>query len=215
MVRLQRRVVPRKTNDIGERNKQKLRWINLSLSRLCLSSMVQGRSPVHVNSELHYLTWVNWSQRRLAWHHSETQKVWDNEGPNRPTVPGLFQVILSSAGVWTQVLEAVGVLAVIANGLVIGVSSDFIPRLVYRYHYGPCANGITSTQSGISPKEEHQAPKSCAPSHVVLFGVCCSCMQGYINNTLSRALITHQAVSLDFSSDQMVTNRGFNVSQCR
>lgn len=54
--------------------------------------------------------------------------------------------ILLSAGVWTQVLEAIGVLAVIANGLVIGVSSDFIPRLVYRYHYGPCANG-TSTQS--------------------------------------------------------------------
>uniref|UniRef100_A0A8C8EM71 Anoctamin n=1 Tax=Oncorhynchus tshawytscha TaxID=74940 RepID=A0A8C8EM71_ONCTS len=44
-------------------------------------------------------------------------------------------------GIWTKVLEAIGVLAVIANGLVIGVSSDFIPRLVYRYHYGPCANG--------------------------------------------------------------------------
>ena len=38
-------------------------------------------------------------------------------------------------------------LAVIANGLVIGVSSDFIPRLVYRYQYGPCANGSTTTQS--------------------------------------------------------------------
>lgn len=44
-------------------------------------------------------------------------------------------------------LEAVGVLAVIANGLVIGVSSDFIPRLVYHYRYGPCANGSTQTQS--------------------------------------------------------------------
>lgn len=42
---------------------------------------------------------------------------------------------------WINVLEAIGVLAVIANGLVIGVSSDFIPRLVYRYQYGPCANG--------------------------------------------------------------------------
>ncbi|XP_075907830.1 anoctamin-9-like [Nelusetta ayraudi] len=88
-------------------------------------------------------------------------------------------------GVWTQVLEAIGVLAVIANGLVIGVSSDFIPRLVYRYHYGPCANG-TSTH----------------------------CMQGYINNTLSRAMIMHPAVSLDFSAEQMVTDRGFNVTQC-
>lgn len=46
-------------------------------------------------------------------------------------------------------LEAVGVIAVIANGLVIGVSSDFIPRLVYHYHYGPCANGSTDTQSVI------------------------------------------------------------------
>lgn len=48
---------------------------------------------------------------------------------------------LSSSGVWINVLEAIGVLAVIANGLVIGVSSDFIPRLVYGYLYGPCANG--------------------------------------------------------------------------
>ncbi len=48
---------------------------------------------------------------------------------------------------WTKVLEAIGVLAVIANGLVIGVSSDFIPRLVYRYRYGPCVNGTTHTQS--------------------------------------------------------------------
>lgn len=52
-----------------------------------------------------------------------------------------------SPGVWTKVLEAIGVLAVIANGLVIGISSDFIPRLVYRYHYGPCATGTTNTQS--------------------------------------------------------------------
>lgn len=50
---------------------------------------------------------------------------------------------------WTKVLEAIGVLAVIANGLVIGVTSDFIPRLVYHYRYGPCANGSTHTQSVI------------------------------------------------------------------
>lgn len=50
-------------------------------------------------------------------------------------------------GVWTKVLEAIGVLAVIANGLVIGVSSDFIPRLVYHYYYGPCATGSANTQS--------------------------------------------------------------------
>uniref|UniRef100_A0A8C1SMB7 Anoctamin n=1 Tax=Cyprinus carpio TaxID=7962 RepID=A0A8C1SMB7_CYPCA len=46
-------------------------------------------------------------------------------------------------GVWTRILEAVGVMAVIANGLVIGISSDFIPRLAYRYHYGPCATSNT------------------------------------------------------------------------
>lgn len=45
------------------------------------------------------------------------------------------------SGVWIDVLEAIGVLAVIANGLVIGVSSEFVPRLVYRYRYGPCVNG--------------------------------------------------------------------------
>ncbi|MEE6528753.1 hypothetical protein FKM82_017299 [Ascaphus truei] len=47
------------------------------------------------------------------------------------------------AGIWLQVLEAVGVLAVITNGLVIAISSDFIPRLIYRHAYGPCAHGIT------------------------------------------------------------------------
>ncbi|XP_068587052.1 anoctamin-9-like [Cebidichthys violaceus] len=89
-------------------------------------------------------------------------------------------------GVWTKVLEAIGVLAVIANGLVIGVSSDFIPRLVYRYRYGPCANGSTHTH----------------------------CMQGYINDTLSTAVVSHMAVRNDFLPDQMITDRGFNVTQC-
>ena len=50
------------------------------------------------------------------------------------------------AGIWTNVLEAIGVLAVIANGLVIGISSDFIPRLLYRYHYGPCAVSGVNTK---------------------------------------------------------------------
>ncbi|KAM8761881.1 anoctamin-9-like isoform 1-T1 [Acanthopagrus schlegelii] len=89
-------------------------------------------------------------------------------------------------GVWTKVLEVIGVLAVIANGLVIGVSSDFIPRLVYRYHYGPCANGSNQT----------------------------NCMQGYINDTLSTAFVMHSAVAKDFDKDMMVTDTGFNVTQC-
>ncbi|XP_034437419.1 anoctamin-9-like isoform X3 [Hippoglossus hippoglossus] len=89
-------------------------------------------------------------------------------------------------GVWTKVLEAIGVLAVIANGLVIGVTSDFIPRLVYHYHYGPCANGSSHTH----------------------------CMQGYINDTLSTAFLSHFAVRKDFVDTQMRTDIGFNVTQC-
>ncbi|XP_012589804.1 PREDICTED: anoctamin-9 [Condylura cristata] len=44
-------------------------------------------------------------------------------------------------GTWLQVLETIGVLAVIANGMVISFTSEFIPRLVYKYHYGPCRGG--------------------------------------------------------------------------
>uniref|UniRef100_A0AAV2L4K6 Anoctamin n=1 Tax=Knipowitschia caucasica TaxID=637954 RepID=A0AAV2L4K6_KNICA len=90
-------------------------------------------------------------------------------------------------GVWIHILEAIGVLAVIANGLVIGVSSDFIPRLVYRHLYGPCANGtVTNTD----------------------------CMEGYINNTLSIAYVNDQDINKDFSAEQMVTPSGMNVSYC-
>lgn len=37
-----------------------------------------------------------------------------------------------------QVLEAIGILAVIGNGLVIAITSDFIPVQVYKYTYSPC-----------------------------------------------------------------------------
>uniref|UniRef100_A0A8C2ICJ2 Anoctamin n=1 Tax=Cyprinus carpio TaxID=7962 RepID=A0A8C2ICJ2_CYPCA len=57
-------------------------------------------------------------------------------------------------GVWTRILEAVGVMAVIANGLVIGISSDFIPRLVYRYHYGPLGNQINTFMSNVHVKKD-------------------------------------------------------------
>uniref|UniRef100_A0A4W5NFM0 Anoctamin n=1 Tax=Hucho hucho TaxID=62062 RepID=A0A4W5NFM0_9TELE len=89
-------------------------------------------------------------------------------------------------GIWTKVLEAIGVLAVIANGLVIGVSSDFIPRLVYHYHYGPCASGEADVH----------------------------CMKGYINDTLSTAHITDLNVRKDFLPSQLITESGFNVTQC-
>uniref|UniRef100_A0A673GJH7 Anoctamin n=1 Tax=Sinocyclocheilus rhinocerous TaxID=307959 RepID=A0A673GJH7_9TELE len=90
-------------------------------------------------------------------------------------------------GVWTDVLEVIGVLAVIANGLVIGISSDFIPRLVYQYLYGPCASG---SATGID------------------------CMAGYINNTLSIANISDERVRDDFTRVQMVTYSGINVTHC-
>ncbi|XP_064191758.1 anoctamin-9 [Anguilla rostrata] len=90
-------------------------------------------------------------------------------------------------GVWTKVLEMIGVLAVIANGLVIGVSSDFIPRLVYRYRYGPCAKD----------------PETTLP-----------CMTGYINNTLSTVQVTDKRVSKDFVPAQLVIPSGHNVTQC-
>uniref|UniRef100_A0A8C5C9N9 Anoctamin n=1 Tax=Gadus morhua TaxID=8049 RepID=A0A8C5C9N9_GADMO len=76
-------------------------------------------------------------------------------------------------GIWTEVLEAIGVMAVIANGLVIGVSSDFIPRIVYHYRYGPCANGSTAAD----------------------------CMAGYINNTLSIAHMADPDIRNEFLPD--------------
>ncbi|NWV03665.1 ANO9 protein, partial [Ptilonorhynchus violaceus] len=44
-------------------------------------------------------------------------------------------------GIWLQVLEAIGILAVIGNGLVIAITSDFIPVQVYKYMYSPCVRG--------------------------------------------------------------------------
>ncbi|XP_058160840.1 anoctamin-9 isoform X2 [Dasypus novemcinctus] len=61
-------------------------------------------------------------------------------------------------GTWLQVLEAIGVLAVIANGLVIAFTSEFIPRLVYKYRYGPCGQGARATVD---------------------------CLTGYVNHSLS------------------------------
>ncbi|MCI4381771.1 hypothetical protein PGIGA_G00255970 [Pangasianodon gigas] len=89
-------------------------------------------------------------------------------------------------GVWTDVLETIGVLAVIANGLVIGISSDFIPRLVYRYRYGPCAH---SNASGVE------------------------CMSGYINNSLSIADTNDENIKKDFLPRQLIHN-GMNVKHC-
>uniref|UniRef100_A0A452EZP2 Anoctamin n=1 Tax=Capra hircus TaxID=9925 RepID=A0A452EZP2_CAPHI len=47
-------------------------------------------------------------------------------------------------GAWLHVLEIIGVLAVIANGMVIAFTSEFIPRTVYKHRYGPCRRGAQS-----------------------------------------------------------------------
>ncbi|XP_069048889.1 anoctamin-4 isoform X3 [Lepisosteus oculatus] len=61
-------------------------------------------------------------------------------------------------GIWYGILEGIGILSVITNAFVIAVTSDFIPRLVYAYKYGPCAG-------------QGQAGEKC--------------MVGYVNATLS------------------------------
>ncbi|XP_045437007.1 anoctamin-9 isoform X1 [Pipistrellus kuhlii] len=61
-------------------------------------------------------------------------------------------------GTWLQVLETIGVLAVIVNGMVIAFTSEFIPRVVYKYRYGPCRHGNRSSAD---------------------------CLTGYINHSLS------------------------------
>ncbi|KAL1788842.1 anoctamin-9 isoform X1 [Sigmodon hispidus] len=61
-------------------------------------------------------------------------------------------------GTWLHVLETIGVLAVIANGMVIAFTSEFIPRMVYKYHYGPCGQNRNFTED---------------------------CLKGYVNHSLS------------------------------
>ncbi|XP_056657023.1 anoctamin-9 isoform X2 [Monodelphis domestica] len=61
-------------------------------------------------------------------------------------------------GTWLLVLEAIGVLAVIANGMIISFTSEFIPRLVYRHLYGPCSRPANATAD---------------------------CLTGYVNHSLS------------------------------
>lgn len=41
-------------------------------------------------------------------------------------------------GIWYGILEGIGVLAVITNAFVIAITSDYIPRFVYAFKYGPC-----------------------------------------------------------------------------
>ncbi|KAG9475741.1 hypothetical protein GDO78_003906 [Eleutherodactylus coqui] len=61
-------------------------------------------------------------------------------------------------GIWYGILEGIGVLAVITNAFVIAITSDYIPRFVYAFKYGPCLD------------EGYRHEK---------------CLRGYVNSSLS------------------------------
>ncbi|KFP14865.1 Anoctamin-9, partial [Egretta garzetta] len=63
-------------------------------------------------------------------------------------------------GIWLQVLEAIGILAVIGNGLVIAITSDFIPVQVYKYTYSPCA---TENSTGVEARGQPPGLLSASP----------------------------------------------------
>ncbi|XP_051885206.1 anoctamin-9-like [Pristis pectinata] len=90
-------------------------------------------------------------------------------------------------GIWVKILEAIGVLAVIGNGLVIAITSDFIPRLVYMYEYGPCARGHSSVDN---------------------------CLTGYINNSLSVFYVKNFENETRLKDNGSET-LGFRVNYCR
>ncbi|XP_029455582.1 anoctamin-4 [Rhinatrema bivittatum] len=77
-------------------------------------------------------------------------------------------------GIWYGILEGIGILSVITNAFVIAVTSDFIPRLVYAYKYGPCAG-------------QGQAGEKC--------------MVGYVNASLSVFLVADFENRTDLVSD--------------
>lgn len=90
-------------------------------------------------------------------------------------------------GIWLQVLEAIGILAVIGNGLVIAITSDFIPVQVYKYMYSPCSR---ENRTGLD------------------------CSTGYINNSLSVFRIQdfepHTIVP-----DMLPEFGGHQITECR
>ncbi|KAI7811817.1 putative anoctamin-3 [Triplophysa rosa] len=61
-------------------------------------------------------------------------------------------------GIWHGILEGIGVVAVITNAFVIAITSDYIPRFVYAFKYGPCVDKGYRNEK---------------------------CLRGYLNNSLS------------------------------
>ncbi|XP_078271017.1 anoctamin-9-like [Rhinoraja longicauda] len=89
-------------------------------------------------------------------------------------------------GIWLQILEIIGVLAVIGNGLVISFTSDFIPRQVYLYIYGPCRH----------------------PNPIKI-----DCMTGYVNNSLSVYHLKHFEKSINHFKGSTFLN--YPITHCR
>uniref|UniRef100_A0A8C6VK99 Anoctamin n=1 Tax=Naja naja TaxID=35670 RepID=A0A8C6VK99_NAJNA len=70
----------------------------------------------------------------------------------------------NTIGIWYYILETIGILSVIGNGLVLAITSDFIPMLVYQYTFSPCKQ---KNNTGID------------------------CLTGYINHSLSVFNVQH------------------------
>ncbi|XP_035167620.1 anoctamin-9-like isoform X2 [Oxyura jamaicensis] len=155
MMRLRRRMVPRKANDIGEMGPSvAAAWENSA-----------GGEPLLMWGGLEHPFSSNWYHREscLLGKEKQFQILQRLKGTLEISFidPGLFWLCQTSwgwvcnprrveeswlsdcsspAGIWLQVLEAIGILAVIGNGLVIAITSDFIPVQVYKYTYSPCMN---------------------------------------------------------------------------
>nr|XP_032837247.1 anoctamin-4-like isoform X1 [Petromyzon marinus] len=83
-------------------------------------------------------------------------------------------------GIWFGILEFIGVVAVITNALVIAVTSDFIPRLVYIHAYGPCAGqGEYRTKRCLQGyvNRSLRVPR-CTVCILCVYSVCILCVRG-------------------------------------
>lgn len=138
MMRLRRRMVPRKANDIGETGPSvAAAWENSA-----------GGEPLLRWGGLEHPFARGWYH--LAVEHREScvlgkEKQFQILQSGRKLAGSYLSVCSSPAGIWLQVLEAIGILAVIGNGLVIAITSDFIPVQVYKYTYSPCMTENSTT----------------------------------------------------------------------
>ncbi|EMP28122.1 Anoctamin-3 [Chelonia mydas] len=114
--------------------------------------------------ELGYPLLQNWWSRRKIkkggqlLEHKISLPQWEKDWNLQPmNLHGLMDEYLEM-GIWYGILEGIGVLAVITNAFVIAITSDYIPRFVYAYKYGPCTD------------EGYRQEK---------------CLKGYVNSSLS------------------------------